>query len=56
MIGDQFPEQDIIDGYVEEALKLDEPTGVADPVRAKKKIDEASEILKALELPREQTE
>lgn len=53
-IGDQFPSQAVIDQYVEEALKLEDATGVPDPVKAKKKIDEALAILKALDLPREQ--
>ncbi|MFZ3212921.1 MAG: BsuBI/PstI family type II restriction endonuclease [Terriglobales bacterium] len=53
-IGDKFPEQEVIDRHVEEALNLPDATGVADPVRAKKKIDEALAILKDLGLPREQ--
>ncbi|HEY6351961.1 MAG TPA: BsuBI/PstI family type II restriction endonuclease [Candidatus Angelobacter sp.] len=53
-IGDEFPEQQIIDGYLEEVLNLPEATNVPDPVRAKKKIDEAMAILKVLDLPREQ--
>lgn len=53
-IGDDFPSQDLLDHLVEEALNLPDATGVADPVRAKKKIDEALGILKELGLPREQ--
>ncbi|MGH9564763.1 MAG: BsuBI/PstI family type II restriction endonuclease, partial [Candidatus Angelobacter sp.] len=53
-IGDKFPSQAVIDQYVEEALKLEDGTGVADPVKAKKKIDEALKILKSLDVPREQ--
>lgn len=53
-IADEFPAQEILDSYVEEALKLPEPTIGPDPVQAKKRIDEAISILKALELPREQ--
>lgn len=53
-IGDQFPSQVVIDRYVEEALRLEDATGVPDPVKAKKKIDEALSVLKALEVPREQ--
>ena len=53
-IGDRFPDQSTIDRHVEEALNLPDATGVTDPVRAKKKIDEAWAILRALDLPREQ--
>jgi adenine-specific DNA-methyltransferase len=53
-IGNNFPEQDVIDSYVEDALKLEEAGGIADPVKAKKKMDEALAVLKALGLPREQ--
>lgn len=52
--GDDFPEQDLLDRYVEEALNLPDATNVADPVKAKKRIDEALGILKDLGLPREQ--
>jgi adenine-specific DNA-methyltransferase len=53
-IGEQFPAQDVIDRHVDEVLKLEDATGVADPVKAKKKIDEALAILKDLGVPREQ--
>ncbi len=53
-IGNKFPEQGLIDRYVEEVLSLPDAKGVADPVKAKKKIDEALGILKDLGLPREQ--
>lgn len=53
-IGDEFPGQEIIDLYVEEALKLADATGVAYPVKAKKKIDEALGILADFGVPREQ--
>lgn len=53
-IGESFPEQDVLDRYVEEALNLPDATGVADPVKAKKKIDQALGILRDLGLPREQ--
>ncbi len=53
-IGDTFPEQEILDRYVEEALNLQEATSVPDPVKAKKRMDEAMNILKSLGLPREQ--
>lgn len=54
-IGDEFPTQEIIDQEVEEALKLADATGVADPVKAKKKIDEALGILREIGMPRAQT-
>ena len=53
-IGPEFPEQEILDTYVEEALKLEDASAIADPVRAKKKIDEALDVLKQLDVPREQ--
>lgn len=53
-IGDGFPNQTTLDAYIEEVLNLPDPSGVADPVKAKKKIDEASTILRQLNLPREQ--
>lgn len=53
-IGDQFPTQEIIDHHVEEALKLADATDIADPVQAKKKIDEALGILKDIGMPRAQ--
>lgn len=53
-IGDKFPDQATLDSYIEEVLNLPDSSGVADPVKAKKKIDEASVILRELNLPREQ--
>lgn len=53
-IGSEFPHQELLDGYVEEALNLPEATGVPDPVQAKKRIDEALSILRDFGLPREQ--
>ncbi len=53
-IGDQFPKQEVIDRYVEEALNLPDAKGVAAPVKAKKKINEALGVLRDLGLPREQ--
>lgn len=53
-IGDRFPEQHQIDEYLEEVLSLADRTGVPNPVKAKKKLDEALTILKALGLPRQQ--
>lgn len=53
-IGAEFPSQEILDDYVEEALSLPEPTDVPDPVQTKRRIDEALSILKELGMPREQ--
>ena len=53
-IGDKFPDQVELDTLVEEVLNLPEPTGMPDPVQAKKRIDEALTILKDLGVPREQ--
>lgn len=53
-IGDGFPNQTTLDAYIEEVLNLPDPSGIAEPVKAKKKIDEASTILRHLNLPREQ--
>jgi adenine-specific DNA-methyltransferase len=46
-----FPTQDVLDKFLEEILALPDTTTVSDPVGAKKKIDEALEILKAIEVP-----
>lgn len=53
-IGDVFPDQAVLDGLIEEVLKLPDPEGIADPVKARKKIEQALTILKQLNLPREQ--
>lgn len=56
-IGDLFPDQDEIDHYMESEVfpvANGVGAGTVDPVRAKKRIDEALEILKSLGLPREQ--
>lgn len=53
-IGDRLPDQETIDRIVEEALNLADDTGAADPVRAKKKIEEALQVLKDLGVPKEQ--
>ena len=54
-IGDCFPSQDEIDCYIEgEVLQMPNGGGEDDPVTAKKKLDQALEILKSLGLPREQ--
>jgi adenine-specific DNA-methyltransferase len=53
-IGQMFPCQETLDNHVKEVLDLPDETTVNDPVQAKKKIDDAQEILKALGLPRDQ--
>ncbi len=54
-VGDEFPDQGTIDQYVQtEVFNLAKATGAADPVKAKKKIEQAFAILKELGLPREQ--
>jgi adenine-specific DNA-methyltransferase len=53
-IGETFPNQTTLDSLIEEVLKLPDPAGVADPVKAKKKIEQALTILRQLNLPREQ--
>ena len=51
-IGDEFPTQNELDDLVEkELLKMGAYEESVDPVRAKRKIDEALEILRALGLP-----
>ena len=54
-IGDSFPDQDEVDRYIEsEVLQVPNGGEVDDPVKAKKKIDEAFGVLKSLGLPLEQ--
>lgn len=53
-IGDEFPSQTEIDKSLEDVLNLADEATVSNPVQAKKKIDEALEILKALDVPRDQ--
>jgi adenine-specific DNA-methyltransferase len=54
-IGDEFPTQEEIDRNLDEVLKLpNDEDLVKNPVQAKKKIDDALKILKALGLPRSQ--
>jgi adenine-specific DNA-methyltransferase len=53
-IGNEFPSQGEIDRNLEEILNLPDEATVSNPVQAKKKIDEALEILKALGVPRDQ--
>ena len=49
---DEFPPQNELDYLVEkELLKMGDDEEGVDPIRAKRKIDEALEILRALELP-----
>jgi adenine-specific DNA-methyltransferase len=51
-ISDEFPPQNELDYLVEkELLKMSADTEGVDPIRAKRKIDEALEILRALGLP-----
>lgn len=52
-IGESFPDQDELDRLVEEELGVADVDGV-DPVRVKKRIDEAIVVLKALGFPRDQ--
>ncbi len=52
-IGSEFPVQEEIDRYIEEVLNLTDASA-PDPVKAKKKIEEAMAILKELGVPREQ--
>ena len=53
-IENEFPTQDVLDKYLEEILALPEATAVSDPIGAKKKIDDALEILKAIGVPNAQ--
>ncbi|MFQ5744330.1 MAG: BsuBI/PstI family type II restriction endonuclease [Acidobacteriota bacterium] len=52
-IGEEFPSQDELDDLVEEEL-VDMAKNGLDPIRAKKRIEDALQILKDLGLPREQ--
>jgi adenine-specific DNA-methyltransferase len=53
-IGEEFSAQEKLDANLERVLNLAETRGVNDPVVAKKRIDEALQILKVLGLPRAQ--
>jgi adenine-specific DNA-methyltransferase len=53
-IGEEFPSQETVDNHLKEVLDLADETTVNNPVQAKKKLDDAQEILKALGLPRDQ--
>ncbi len=52
-VGEEFPDQETVDASLEEIFTLAD-SAVKDPVQAKRKIDEATEILKALGVPRDQ--
>jgi adenine-specific DNA-methyltransferase len=54
LIGEEFPSQDALDSCLKEVLDLPDEAMVNDPVQAKKKLDDAQEILKSLGLPRDQ--
>lgn len=53
-IDEVFPNQETLDDYVQEILGREATGAVADPLKAKMKIDEALAILKNLDVPREQ--
>lgn len=53
-IGDEIPDQGVLDRYLQEVLDLPDATSVSDPVAAKKKIDEALRILRDIGVPRAQ--
>ncbi len=53
-IGDEFPNQETLDTQLQEVLNLADSATVKNPVKAKKKIDEAMQVLKALGMPRGQ--
>ncbi len=53
-VGEEFPSQEEIDRNLEDILNLTDEAAVKNPVQAKKKMDEALEILKALGVPRDQ--
>jgi adenine-specific DNA-methyltransferase len=53
-IGEEFPDQETLDGNLQEILNLPDSATVKNPVKAKRKIDQALRVLKALGLPRDQ--
>ncbi len=54
-VGRTFPDQDELDRLIEEELiQMPDEQRSADPIRAKKRIEQALAVLKALGLPREQ--
>lgn len=54
IVEDTFPDQDTIDRYVEELIVMPEEINGANPVQARKKIEEALSILQELDFPRAQ--
>jgi len=52
--GDELPDQEKVDEYVQQEVFNVASAKTPDPVKAKKKIDEALKILKMLDVPREQ--
>jgi adenine-specific DNA-methyltransferase len=53
-VGHEPRTQDELDALVEELVNVGDSSTTADPIQAKKRVDEALAILKALGLPREQ--
>ncbi|MDP9368859.1 MAG: Eco57I restriction-modification methylase domain-containing protein, partial [Chloroflexota bacterium] len=53
-IGEAFPQQEELDRLVEEELVANDVSGHRDPIAAKRRIDQALAILKAVGLPRAQ--
>jgi adenine-specific DNA-methyltransferase len=53
-VGDGPRTQDELDALVEELVNVGDSSNTADPIQAKKRVDEALAILKTLGLPREQ--
>jgi adenine-specific DNA-methyltransferase len=50
-IGEEFPDQETLDGNLQEILNLADSAAVKNPVKAKRKMDQALRVLKALGLP-----
>lgn len=50
-IGDQFPSQGVLDQYIEELLDMPDDHRGPNPAKAKRKIDQALQILRDLGLP-----
>jgi adenine-specific DNA-methyltransferase len=54
-IGDEFPDQDTLDEYMqEEIFNLADAKGTTEPVKARNRIEEALAVLRDLGVPREQ--
>ena len=50
-----LPDQNTLDSYIDEELfRMSDPTGTHDPIRTKRRVAEAIEVLRGLGLPREQ--